>query len=148
MRLIASLSTAGLCLLAAVVASAASRQYQNYVLRCSGCHGVDRTGVPASGVPPLRAMSSVWPIRSIGQMVSTSGTSGDSAVTISVRKLQDILRSRGSAGARAPAPNLSQADHGSLGCVVRRVSGNSRETRAEQLRADDRAALILRLTII
>jgi mono/diheme cytochrome c family protein len=43
-----------LALLTAVPASAGSLAQQNYILRCAGCHQVDGSGAPGSGVPNIK----------------------------------------------------------------------------------------------
>jgi mono/diheme cytochrome c family protein len=43
----------GLCLLAASAAHAQLRDPTLYTLHCSGCHGADGHGAPASGIPDL-----------------------------------------------------------------------------------------------
>lgn len=54
MRLAPSLCAATVLLAVTGNGLAATYAYQNYILRCSGCHGTDRSGLPGRGVPPIR----------------------------------------------------------------------------------------------
>lgn len=54
MRRIGAFGAVTALLMTASAAAGASHAYQDYLLRCSGCHGADRSGVPSRGVPSLR----------------------------------------------------------------------------------------------
>ena len=70
-------------------ASAADFARQNYILRCSGCHQIDGTGAPTSGVPNIKGVLGHFPRLAEGRafLVQVPGTSNSALNDAEVAEL-------------------------------------------------------------
>ncbi len=78
-----------LALLAAGPGRAAGQGQQNYILRCAGCHQVDGSGAPHSGVPGIKGTLGYFPRLEAGRayLVQVPGTANSALDDAQVAEL-------------------------------------------------------------